>query len=276
VSGSAARGESNSLDRRGRSHWFEALAEFVGPAYLRYSFTKGTDQEVAFLVDALELRPGALVLDVGCGPGRHAHALARRGHRVVGVDIAQPFVALAAADAPPGAVFVRGDARRLPLRGVFDAAVSLCQGGFGLPADPGAPDDAAVLEAMAAALRPGGRLALTAFSSYFLVRHLEESDAFDAGAGVNRERADVKDAVGGEKTFDLWTACYTPRELRMMADAAGLHVIGLWSVTPGRYDRQPPDVDQPELLLLAERVASSRLPEGPQVGGGSSPERRRP
>ena len=38
-------------------------------------------QEVDFLVDALGLGPGQRVLDVGCGPGRHAHALARRGHR---------------------------------------------------------------------------------------------------------------------------------------------------------------------------------------------------
>jgi len=259
VSGSAPPGASSSSSGRSspsRHHWFEALADFVGPAYLRYSFTKGTDQETAFLIDALGLGPGDLVLDVGCGPGRHAHAPARRGCRVVGIDIAERFVALTAAEGPPGAAFARADARSLPVRPAFDAAISLCQGGFGLPTDPKTPDDHAVLAAMAAALRPGGRLALTAFSAYFMVRHLEDTDEFDIGAGVNHERASVKDADGEERQFDLWTACYTPRELRLMAAAAGLDVVDVWSVTPGRYEKRPPDLEHPELLLIAQRVAS--------------------
>ena len=33
-------------------HWFEPIAEHLGAAYLRYSFTKGTQQEIDFLVDA--------------------------------------------------------------------------------------------------------------------------------------------------------------------------------------------------------------------------------
>src|ERR671913_682751 len=93
-----------------RDHGFEDLADHLGSAYLRYSFTKGTEQEVDFLVDVLALAPGMRVLDVGCGPGRHAHALARRGMEVVGVDISQRFVDLATANAPPGATFRRADA----------------------------------------------------------------------------------------------------------------------------------------------------------------------
>src|SRR5581483_4731638 len=138
-------------------------------------------QEVGFLIETLGLRPGMTVLDVGCGPGRHAHELAANGLAVVGVDISRRFVELATERGVAGAAFVRGDARRLPVRpGGFDAAISLCQGGFGLV--PG--EDGAVVEQMAAAVRPGGRLALSAFSSYFAVRFLEETDRFDADAGV--------------------------------------------------------------------------------------------
>ena len=107
------------------SHWFEGLADHLGSAYLRYSFTKGTEQEVEFLVGALGLGPGTRVLDVGCGPGRHSLALAARGIEVVGVDISQRFVDLATAATPAvhPARFERLDARTLPVDAEFDAAI---------------------------------------------------------------------------------------------------------------------------------------------------------
>ena len=149
------------------SHWFEPVAEHLGDAYLRYSFTKGTRQEVDFVVDRLALGPGARVLDVGCGPGRHAHELARRGVVVHGIDISETFVELARRDAPEGATFERLDARSLidepRLAGGFDAVICLCQGAFGLMTAGG--DDQTVLAGMAAALRPGGHLVLSAFSA---------------------------------------------------------------------------------------------------------------
>jgi SAM-dependent methyltransferase len=208
------------------------------------------------LVAALGLEPGMRVLDVGCGPGRHAVALAERGLEVLGVDISERFVELARAAAPPGATFLRADARALSFDGEFDAAISLCQGAFGLTGGPGAPldGDGAVLDGMARALRPGGRLAVTAFSSYFQMRFLEDDDTFDADGGVNHERTVVKDEAGREAEVDLWTTCFTPRELRLLAAGAGLEVDAIWSVTPGAYERRAPTTDQPELLLLATRA----------------------
>lgn len=232
-------------------HWFEDLADHLGPAYLRYSFTKGTEQEVAFLVEVLELDVGARVLDVGCGPGRHALALAARGIEVLGIDISQRFVDLANGAVPAGhpARFERHDARALPFVGEFDAVISLCQGAFGL-AGLDACDDT-ILAGIARALRPGGRVAVSAFSAYFQVRYLEDGDAFDADSGVNHERTTVRDEHGVAVPAELWTTCFTPRELRLLASSVGLEVRHVWSVTPGRYARARPDLDHPELLLVA-------------------------
>ena len=241
-----------------QAHWFESLADHLGAAYLRYSFTYGTEQEVTFLVDALGLVPGMRVLDVGCGPGRHAHALARRGIFVHGIDIAARFVELATATAPPGATFERADARTFAAEAQFDAAISLCQGAFGLAGLPGAPvgedPDGVILRAMARTLVPGGRLAVSAFSSYFQVRHLDGAvAAFDAATGVNHERTEIRDETGAVAEVDLWTSCFTPRELRLLALDAGLDVEAVWSVRPGEYGRHAPDLEHEEFLLVARQ-----------------------
>jgi SAM-dependent methyltransferase len=205
-------------------------------------------QEVDFLVDALGLRPGDRVLDVGCGPGRHVHELARREIHAHGVDISQRFIELATESAPEHATFERLDARHLAFDGEFDAAISLCQGAFGLL---GGTHDGDVLAGISRAVRAGGRVAVSGFSAYFQVRYLEDTDTFDADAGVNHERTAVKDEQGRDADFDLWTTCFTPRELRLLASRAGLDVEHVWSVTPGAYAANAPTVDLPELLLVA-------------------------
>jgi hypothetical protein len=130
----------------------------------------------------------------------------------------------------------------------------LCQGGFGLLG--GGEDELDVFSRLASALRPGGRLALSAFSSYFVVRHLEPDQTFDADLGVNHETTVIRDAAGRERSFDLWTTCYTPRELRLLGARAGLTVDAVYGVQPGKYARTPPSVDAPEHLLLARRSSS--------------------
>ena len=255
-------------------HWFEDLADHLGPAYLRYSFTMGTTQEVDFLIDALDLAPGDRVLDVGCGPGRHALEFARRGIRCVGVDISERFVEVAGAQAEAESladltVFVRGDARSLgavpavasvAAEGGFDAAVSLCQGAFGLGGPPRSDDpqnlaaDAAVLHGVRSALRPGGAVAVSAFSSYFQVRWLEDHDAFDAAGAVNHEHTEVRDPAGSIAPAELWTTCYTPRELRLLSERVGLVVDDIWSVSPGEYRATRPTPDSHEFLLRAHRA----------------------
>ena len=63
--------------------------------------------------------------------------------------------------------------------------------------------------------------------------------------GYKSEGVDIDD--------DLWTTCFTPRELRLTAAAAGLEVLDLFSVTPGDYARRTPELDRPEFLLVARR-----------------------
>jgi SAM-dependent methyltransferase len=239
-----------------REYWFGPVARFLGPAYLRNAFTKGTAQEIDFLWDALELEPGQRVLDVGCGPGRHALELARRGIDVVGVDASDEFLTLArerAASERLEARFELLDVRHLAYAAEFDVAICLCQGGFGLL---GGRDEVDVFSRIVRALRDGGRLAVSAFSSAFAVRFLEENETFDVATGVLHERATVRDAEGGEREFDLWTTCFTARELELLAAGSRIVVDAVHGVAPGRYRVASPDLEAPELLLLGRRDAT--------------------
>jgi 2-polyprenyl-3-methyl-5-hydroxy-6-metoxy-1,4-benzoquinol methylase len=238
-------------------HWFEPLAEHMGSAYLRYSFTKGTVNEIDFIVRQLDLQPGARILDVGCGPGRHSHELARRGFTVHGIDISQPFIDLATANAVSGSSFERMDARAMTFDNEFDVVICLCQGAFGLMTAGG--HDIDVLTGIRRALKPQGALALSAFNAYFAVKYFEEAQ-FDANTGVNHEKTEVRNQGGEVLGADLWTGCYTPRELRLMLEKAQMNVRDIFSVDPGDYGDAVPSLETSEYLVIA--FPSPSQPEG--------------
>lgn len=237
------------------SHWFEGMADHMGAAYLRYTFTMGTSQEVDHVMSALNLEPGMRVLDVGCGPGRHSHEIARRGVIAHGIDISQTFVDIANDASVQGATFERMDARALTFTEEFDAVMCLCQGAFGLMTANG--EDLDVLRGIATALKPGGKLALSAFNAYFAVKYHENAQ-FDADSGVAHEVTDIKNSIGEAKSVDLWTGCYTPRELRLLMAATGLSVESISSVEPGAYGYEVPSLESPEYLLIASKTPFHR------------------
>ena len=159
--------------------------------------------EAAAVWRSLKLKPGARVLDLACGTGRHSVLLARRGAFVVGVDKTEAYLkeARKAARGLANCLFARGDMRRLPFNGEFDAAMNLWTS-FGYFAKPS--DDLKALKGVARALKPGG-LFLIDLLDFAWVRKHGQSRRWDRRAdGVYL----LQDAVWSEgrdpKVVNAW------------------------------------------------------------------------
>ncbi len=101
------------------------------PQYLNEKFTKNTDAEIGFLMELPHPRPGDTILDVGCGVGRHAVALALLGFAVTGIDLSDGMLAegrKAAQTAGVEVEWIQCDATRFESAARFDAAICLCEG----------------------------------------------------------------------------------------------------------------------------------------------------
>jgi SAM-dependent methyltransferase len=118
------------------------------------------ERQLVWLWAKLGLQPGARVLDLTCGPGLYAVALAERGAEVVGVDFGPASIAHARQLADDAGVaarcqFVERDVRDYePEEGAFDAALFI----YGQLAVFPRETAQGLLRKAAAALRPGGRL----------------------------------------------------------------------------------------------------------------------
>jgi hypothetical protein len=79
---------------------------------------------------------------------------------------------------------------------------------------------------------------------------------------VHHERTVIKDEAGQEANADLWTTCYTARELALLSARAGLVVDHIWSVEPGHYERRAPTIETAELLVVGRTASyAARAPQ---------------
>jgi SAM-dependent methyltransferase len=166
---------------------------FDHPLYLRTVRAERTDaastEEALAAARLVGCKPGALILDAGCGNGRHALPLARVGYRVVAFDRSARLLAAGQRSAGPARWprFVRGSYASLPFgTGRFDAILSLGTA-LGYLGDYG--DQRALCE-FRRVLIPGGRLVIETLHREALEAHLvaHEERALPAGATLRLER----------------------------------------------------------------------------------------
>src|SRR5262245_50293943 len=154
--------------------WFESW--FDTPHYHRLYAGHDAREAVFFvdrLVEQLGPAPGARMLDLGCGGGRHAIALATHGFDVTGLDLAAETIRRARRFETPHLHFVRQDMREPFGHEPFDHVFSFFTS-FGYFTDEG--DDARVLRNIADALNPDGTLVLDYLNVAWSERRLVTSE----------------------------------------------------------------------------------------------------
>lgn len=147
-----------------------------GPVMFSARRRQAAAGEIDDLLTLIPLEPGAAVLDLACGPGRHSLELARRGFRVTGVDRTAAYLEQAREAASGEGLeveFVFDDMRNFVRPRAFDAAINLYTS-FGYFEDP--DDDRRVVSNVYRSLRAGGSFVIETHGSEELARSFHERD----------------------------------------------------------------------------------------------------
>jgi len=249
--------------------WYEDLFANYADTYDRLEFTRGTVGEVDFMVSELGENRQAAILDIGCGTGRHAIELARRGYRVTGIDLSEDQLNKAREKAKTADVavdFVRMDARMIRYKRRFDAAVMICEGAFPLMETD--EENFEILRSAARALKRNGTLILTTLNALFPLYHsigdfINSNDSsmtssghrFDLLTFRDFSTITVSDDDGQVKTIDCNERYYVPSEMTWMLRSLGFQTVDILGCPMGAWDRQVPLTrDDFEMLVVARKT----------------------
>jgi SAM-dependent methyltransferase len=221
--------------------------------------------EVDALLLLLCIEPGAAVLDLCCGVGRHSMELARRGYRVTGVDRTAAYLNTAreraAAEALP-VEWVQADMREFVRPGAFDAAINLFTS-FGYFEDP--DEDRRVVDNLFRSLRPGGALVMEMMGREVLARIFVPRDWQELADGTLflQERAVKRDWTwmenrwilvrdGRQREYAVSHRLYDGAGLKALLLDAGFESVALY----GDLDGAPYDTNARRLVALARKAGA--------------------
>ena len=244
-----------------KSTW-ETFFDAHAPIYDGNVFTKNTILEVDFLLEELSLQPGGWILDVGCGTGRHAIELARRGYAVTGLDLSSAMLARAADAAKAAGVnvdWIHADATRFSFPGKYhDAALCLCEGAFGLLGQGDDPigQPLSILCNISRSLKPQAKAVFTVLNATAMLRRYTNQDVaegrFDPITLVESSEHSPRE---GLPAIAVRERGFVPTELMLLFRLAGMSVDSMWGGTAGNWGKRSLDLDEIEIMIVARKTA---------------------
>lgn len=248
--------------------WYEELFDNYAETYDKETFTQGTIGEVDFIEREINFDKSKRILDIGCGTGRHAIELAKRGYQVVGVDLSESQLNRAKEKAKAAGVhidFIQQDARELNFENEFELVIMICEGAFSLMETD--EMNFAILQGASNALKPNGKFIFTTLNALFPLYH-SVKDFLNLNSG---------ETVTDELTFDLMTfrehstmstiddsantkvlncneRYYAPSEITWLLKSLGFKKIAIHGGKLGQFSRNDQlTTDDFEMLVIGEK-----------------------
>jgi SAM-dependent methyltransferase len=250
--------------------WYESLFENYGVKYDNECFTQGTVGECNFIEKEIDYDKSLKILDVGCGTGRHAIELTKRGYLVTGIDLSESQLQRAKEKALKQNLqidFQKHDARQLPFINEFDLAIMLCEGAFSLMETDEMNYE--ILRGIARSLKGNAKLIFTTLNGLFpLFNSVKEfyastkaegsttctKNTFDLMTFRDFNIATVEDDLGNKRELECNERYYVPPEITWLLKSLGFNKIDIYGAKLGAFSRDDSlSTNDFEMLVIAEK-----------------------
>jgi len=250
--------------------WYEKLFENYAHKYDNECFVQGTVGECDFIEQEIDHNKSLKIIDIGCGTGRHAIELTKRGYHVTGIDLSESQLKRAREKAKEQGVeidFQKHDARNLPFEGEFDLAIMLCEGGFSLMETDEMNFE--ILKNATKALKDKGKFIFTTLNGLFplfhSVKEFYESAVKEGNAKCKRCSFDLmtfrdhntvvfEDDLGNKKELKCNERYYVPSEITWLLRSLGYKKTDIFGAKLGAFSRDDKlTTEDFEMLVVAEK-----------------------
>ena len=248
--------------------WYEELFDNYAEHYDREPFTQGTATEVDFIENELNFNKTKNILDIGCGTGRHAIELAKRGYAVTGIDLSEAQLTRAREKAKTDNAnisFLKKDARNFKLAEQFAAAIMLCEGAFSLMETD--EMNFQILKNAANAIKENGKFIFTCLNALFPLYHsvkdflnqnsnqsITRDLTFDLKTFREHSTLDFVDDSGKKRTIRCNERFFAPSEISWYLKNLAFEKIEIFGCDTGVFSRERElTANDFEMLVAAEK-----------------------
>lgn len=247
--------------------WYEELFTDYADKYEKEIFTQGTMGEVDFIEKEINKDKNCKILDIGCGTGRHAIELAKRGYNVTGVDLSESMIDKARENARKYDLdvdFQIADARKLNFEDQFDLVIMMCEGAFPLMETDEMNFE--ILKNASKALNKNGKLIFTTLNGLYPLYHsvkdfmdsnmvdgVSKDNSFDLMTFRDKSTFEIEDDQGNLKVLECNERYYVPSEITWLLRSLNFSKIDILGCEIGNFNRDHPlTTEDYEMLVIAE------------------------